>query len=155
MDEKSLSFLKSLVEEFNCKVILSSSWRDYLTVDLKPVCDTFTLIDGTEKESYGHYLIRKLAEIGITLAGKTGHNNEGDHWSRPTEIWNYIKNNFSEEDNWVILDDEIEMISDCHPDIKSYIVPHFAKSNFYGNGLDEEVYLKAVQILAGGNYGLH
>lgn len=66
-------------------VILSSDWKD-----MKPEEDDFC------------YLVSKLKEHGLTLAGKTT-----DHWNNRGEgILNYLEQH-SEIDDFVILDDNL------------------------------------------------
>lgn len=146
INQKSVDLLAKLVKQFDAKVILSSSWRNGFDDNMQPNYLTIKNGDGTEQESRCAKLLRMLNEADIVLCGKTGSVNEGIHWGRPTEIYNYVKEHLAPEDNYVILDDD-DVVGEAHPDLISELAPHFVHTSFVKRGFDEKAFEKAVIVL--------
>lgn len=149
IDTASVLQLSYLVKNFNARVVLSSSWRSGLNDDLSAKYKTKKLVDGTEIASRTQQLLTILETFGISLYGKTENIYEGDHWSRPTEILNYIDLNLTENDSYVIFDDDdVAMYSQDGKkgDFKE-LIKHFVQTDFYGHGLDSQAVYKATKIL--------
>lgn len=145
INKKCVSLLAKLVKKFNAKVILSSAWKAGFDDNMQPRLLTIKDEDGTEHETKSSKLFSMLKEAGVVLCGKTSSVNEGIHWSRPTEIYNYVKDYLTPEDNYVILDDE-DVVGEAHPDIISELAPHFVRTDFIKNGFDKEAFKRAEKI---------
>ena len=146
INEYAVELLSKLVKQFDAKVILSSSWRDGFDDNMQPTHPTIKMFDGTEEEGRCSKLLKMLTKYGIVLCGKTGSVNEGVHWGRPTEIYNYVKEHLTPEDNYVILDDD-DIVGEAHPDLISELAPHFVHTSFVKRGFDEKAFEKAVIVL--------
>jgi len=145
INQKSVDLLAKLVKQFNAKVILSSSWRSGFDDNMQPKLLTIKNDDGTEQESKCAKILYMLNEVGIVLCGKTGSVNEGIHWGRPTEIYNYVKEHLTPEDNYIILDDD-DVVGEAHPDLISELAPHFIRTSFIKKGFNEEAFKQAERI---------
>lgn len=139
IDEGRLKILSSLCQEFNCLIILSSSWRSTLKDDLSPKQDYVTYFDGTSEISRGKYMCDLFKQYNITLVGKTPC--YSTHETRGDEILYYVNKylNFP-QDKFIILDDEDDNISKYFPD-------NFIQTNFYAEGLTEKHINMAKSIL--------
>ena len=145
INKKCVNLLAKLVKKFNVKVVLSSAWKAGFDDNMQPRRLTITNIDGTKHETKSSKLFFMLKEAGIVLCGKTDSVNEGAHWSRPTEIYNYVKEHLTPEDNYVILDDD-DVVGEAHPDLISELAPHFVRTDFIKNGFDKDAFKRAERI---------
>lgn len=126
IDSGKVSLLKTIIDNTNAKIVLSSTWRE-LDCDIKEC-----------KEMY-QYLVDSLAEKGLQIYDKTylkGCN-------RPKEIKDWLsKNNAS---NFVSLDDDFNL--------KNYeeygIGNHLVSTSFWGKngGLQDSHVKEAIRIL--------
>ena len=126
IDESKLKLLSDFCNKYNCNVILSSSWRSTLNDNLLPLKDFITLFNGDKTLSRGKYMIDLFKTYNLPLLGKTTNYKT----FRGDQILDYVENNFSDNDHFVILDDEDDKIS-------YYFGDRFIKTDFYGEGLTE------------------
>ena len=152
VDPEAVKLLGKLCQEFDCKVILSSSWRRNLKDDLTPTDIVvkqrkWNKKHGLTPETNTDLLLRLLKENKINLIGKTDTDILlVDHlkWDRIGQIYRYIEKNLSDEDNFIILDDE-DVIGEG-PNRYDYLKKNFIQTDFNKKGFDEVAYEKAVQI---------
>lgn len=143
VDPECLDLLEKLVKEFDCKIVLSSAWRLGLDENLQPKFKTVKRFDGSEEPSRCARLLTLFEQRGIKICGKTESIYDGERWSRPIEIYCYVKNNLSPNDNYVILDDEKVQAQKGEPQV---INSHFVQTDFYYKGFDEKSYIAAAKI---------
>lgn len=152
VDPDAVKLLGKLCQEFDCKVVLSSSWRRNLKDDLTP---TDTVIQqrkwyeehGLTPETNTDLLLRLLKENKINLVGKTDIDILlVDHlkWDRVGQIYRYIEKNLTDKDKFIILDDE-DVIGEG-PNRYFYLKKNFIQTDFNDKGFDQQAYKKAVQI---------
>lgn len=119
-DPEVMKNLKEVVDTFNAKIILSSTWR----------LDLAEIVEDTKDLSCRN-LINRLAEIGLKIYGKTPVFGE-----RGKEILKYIEmyakaNNIDEKDiAYIVLDDDSF-------DIESYINPALFIKTDHTTGFDD------------------
>jgi len=136
IDDNSLNLLAKLTKKYNCRIVLSSSWRRGFNKDLTP----------KYKEGGAQSLLDAFKKVNILLYDITRTDiYEKAHWERPIEINCYIKEHFNQNDNYVILDDD-DIIREAIPELRAELKKHFVKTNFYTNGFDEAAYKKAETI---------
>lgn len=136
INEDSVELLCKLAKQFNARLIISSSWKNGLNEKLKPI----------RKLGNCSKLLKLLKKYGCKIYAKTETVNEGDHWSRPTEIYNYVHRNLEIGDKFVILDDD-DILGAAHPDVLPTLQKHFVRTSFYGDGFDLLAYKKPHRIL--------
>lgn len=145
IDPQKVKLLSKLAKQYNCRVVLSSSWRHHFDKDMKPKSETFTHFDGTTTDSPGMALQKAFNAEGIVFFGKTPTAERSTvynwMWERPDEIEKYIKEHLTSEDKYVIFDDEDSGLSDRFG-------KNFIKTNFYKEGLTEDHILIAEKIFS-------
>lgn len=145
-DRGSLTLLSQLCELFNCKVVLSSSWRRGLNDDLTPKHLTTKYFDGSEEESQTARMIRLFKEYNIPLVGKTDTEHHADgKWDRAGQILRYVNKYLQPEDKWVIFDDD-DVIGEAPIKHQERLEKHFIQTNFYLSGLSHKEIIKAIKI---------
>jgi len=144
IDPENIELLAKLAHEFNCHIILSSSWKNGFKENLEPKYKTIQLFDKTEIPSRCQRLLNSFKEYNLKLEGLTPNvvTPQDITWSRPFEIQKYIRTNLKENDNFVILDDDDDI---CNSMLKMF-PNHFIQTNFE-TGFNLEHYDKAVKIL--------
>lgn len=130
LDLKAIDILSQIYHKFNCKIVLSSTWRE-----LKDISDESAqkmwkhLIDTLEKYGMGIY------DITPTIKN-----------NRPLEIATWLQNNSCS--NYVILDDDFPLL-----EYKKYgLEKHVVKTIYFtykikNGGLQEKHKDKAFKIL--------
>lgn len=113
--------LNKICDETNAKIVLSTSWR------------------------FDKDIINLLRHVGITsdIIGKTkylveNHNETLTHVDRGYEIQDYIDNNTECVDNYIIIDDDCDMLS--------HQLPHHVQTSWY-DGLSETKMIEAINKL--------
>jgi len=130
IDESRLKLLSDFCNEYNCLVVLSSSWRSTLKDDLTPKQDYVKYYDGSIEISRGKYMCDLFKTYNIPLVGKTPI--YGQHENRAEEILDYINKHFTfPTDKFVIFDDEDDSFS-------KYFPYNTVLTDFYGEGLTEK-----------------
>jgi len=137
LDESRVKLLSELVKETDAKIILSSSWRIRFTESGN--------IRNTDSED-AKELVRLFKKYGISIYGKTKdyRNSHGDYFDigeRYTEIKEYIENNLTDDDNFVIFDDETFRGSLLN------FNEHFILTDWFVRGLDETNIKEAKNVL--------
>jgi len=99
LDPVSLNLVKRLCVEHNCRIVISSSWRNlYDKFSIKAILNAAC-------PNLGQYVIENNeAWKTVSLSGVTTE----DH-GRGKEIYWWIKEHSSEFNNFVILDDDADM----------------------------------------------
>lgn len=138
LDDECIKNLKKLTEQFECQIILSSSWRRGLNDDLTP-----RYSDGNCAA-----LIAKLNEFGMSLCGKTPTIDSDTewYWTRGTEIVQYLRANAKAGDNFVVLDDD-NVVKDATAIPRGILRKHFVHTDFMNGGFNEKALNKAIEIL--------
>ena len=109
ISEQKLFLFGTLCKEYNCKVVISSSWRygmDPNTLECRKGSDAYNLMEA-------------LKRVNVEVIGRTEETRSGD---RGFEINKYIKDHLSKDDKILILDDE-DVTTDymkilLHPELK-------------------------------------
>lgn len=117
-DPNNWKWIEKLVQETAAKIVISSSWRSY---SLESTIDDFV---NTAFEPMIKYI------IGVTPYSFERH--------RGTEIETFLNTTDLEIENYVIIDDDTDMLT--------YQLPHFVNV-CYINGMTENDYKKAKEIL--------
>ena len=127
IDPEKVELLLKIVEETDAKIVISSSWRSHN-------------IEATRKKLGDLPFMKYVVDVTPRF---TYRDSNGDSWSvaRGTEINHWMMNHENEVDNYVILDDENDMLISQ--------LPHFVQTDIY-TGLGEEHVQKAIEILNGG-----
>lgn len=101
IEDKYIIILKDIVDLFNAKIVLSSSWKDFWSKDL--FNDGINNWRGRSKKRYGRYLNIRLNKYGLKIYDKT---DTLPNWrDRGKEIINYLDKH-KEIKSFIILDDE-------------------------------------------------
>lgn len=125
IDPEKVKLLLELVEKTGAKIVISSSWRSH-NIE-------------TTKEKLGNL---SFMEHVIDVTPRfTVRDYDGDYWSVPRGMEINYWLNKHDVDNYVILDDERDMLIDQKK--------HFVHTDTY-KGLSEKDICKAVKILNGG-----
>jgi hypothetical protein len=129
LDPVSCRLVKRLCEEYNCRIVISSSWRK--------LYDQYALqgILGAACPSLGHYMYTDERWKTPTLNGVPY-----EQHGRGKEILQWINKYSSEFDNFVILDDD----SDMEP-----LMDNFVHTDAF-QGMRLRDFIKAAEILKGG-----
>jgi len=124
ISSENLERLVKIVEATDAKIVLTSSWKIYLNLDLTPHND------------FGEYLIMKLDSADLSIYAMT----DDDGSNRGEGISNFLIDNPCEA--FVILDDE------NFEDFKEYdLESHLVQTSFEDGGLQDEHVEKAIQKL--------
>lgn len=132
IDEDKLLRLKEIADATAAKVVLSSSWKNYWSLD--PKTRIF-------QSPYGNEIDNRLGPLGLRPIAKT-EDPDRDGIRRGAGIIKWVLDH--DVSDWVVLDDEI------FPDFyKQNILPHLVKTTFYDNdgGLQPEHVKRAIEIL--------
>ncbi len=100
VEDDKMMLLKEIAEILDADLILSSTWRDFWTEDL--ATDGVTSWKGNSLKRFGRYLNLRLADHGLSIAGKTGFIRSK---KRGEEILQWLDLH-PEVNRFVILDDE-------------------------------------------------
>lgn len=117
-DPDNWKWIEKLIQETDAKIVISSSWRSY---SLKSTIDDFV---NTAFEPMIKYI------IGVTPYSFERH--------RGREIETFLNTTDLEIENYVIIDDDTDMLT--------HQLPHFVNV-CYTNGMTENDYKKAKEIL--------
>lgn len=117
-DPNNWKWIEKLIQETDAKIVISSSWRSY---SLKSTIDDFV---NTAFEP----MIKHI--IGVTPYSFERH--------RGGEIETFLNTTDLEIENYVIIDDDTDMLT--------HQLPHFVNV-CYTNGMTENDYKKAKEIL--------
>ena len=115
---ESCKVLNRIIEETECKIVLSSSWR----------------LDGIDRMNilFKHFGLPRIYDITPSLCERFGslcRGKEIDDWlSKHPDVTKYV-----------IVDDDSDM-EECQ-------LPYFVKTDAYTNGLNEEIAEKIIKIL--------
>lgn len=115
---ESCKILNRIIDETECKIVLSSSWR----------------LDGIHRMNmlFKHFGLPQIHDITPSLCERFGslcRGKEIDKWlSEHPEVIKYV-----------IVDDDSDM--------EEHQLPYFVKTNPYGSGLDNEVANKIIELL--------
>jgi hypothetical protein len=128
LDPVSCRLVKRLCEEYNCRIVISSSWRK--------LYDQYALqgILGAACPSLGHYMYTDERWKTPTINGVPY-----EEHGRGKEILQWINKYSSEFDNFVILDDD----SDMEP-----LTDNFVHTDAF-QGMRLRDFIKAAEILKG------
>lgn len=102
--------LKYIIDSTGAKIVLSSTWRQGFEDDL-----SVSMFEGQlDRDSLR--LLAALSEFNITLYGKTPNwLPDAPSHKRGWEIQDYIDKNLKEDDRYVIIDDNDEMLGNQMP----------------------------------------
>ena len=127
IDPEKVELLLKIVEETGAKIVITSSWRSYN-------------IEETRKKLGDLSFMKYVIDVTPRLNYR---DSDGDYWSvaRGTEIHHWMMKHGDDVDNYVILDDEEDMLISQNS--------HFVLTDIY-TGLSEEHVQKAIEILNGG-----
>ena len=114
IEDKKVELLKTLVDKYDFKIILSSTWRM-----------SWEKEDKSKQDAFSNYLDKKLLKYGLTIYDKT----IDIRWNkRGSEIFDYLKD--KDVDFWVVLDDEIFI--DFYVEINNdYVCNHWINTGEY------------------------
>lgn len=110
INSKHIVILKEIIDKTKAIVILTSTWKECFAEDN---CNPYTVNDND-----GAYLIFKLAEYNVYIAGRT-IDPDNKIFQRGGGIRKYLKEH-PEITNYVILDDD--MFSDYTDELKDHLV---------------------------------
>lgn len=147
-----LDWFSRLCEEFDAKVILSSSWR-------KDFNDDFTLSErarkykeylinmGLSSECEAEHILNMFELYNIHLVGKTDESREREYgWDRVGQINRYIKKHLDKDDKYIIIDDEdIFGEAGILTEDEKELQKHFVRTN-HNIGFDEKAYARACRL---------
>lgn len=126
IDNERLYRLSEIVDKTGAEIVLTSTWKIYLNLDL------------SAHNSAGQYMLNKFAEHGLKLYAVT----DDEGMDRGEGIISFLIDNPC--DSFVILDDEI------FDDFRDYdLMDNIVQTDFYGDpgGLLDEHVEKAIEIL--------
>ena len=127
--EKCVRNLKSIVDQTNAYIVLTSDWKYGWSPDNER-CDP-----------EARYLNKKLNRHGLHIMTTT---REDERRHRGHGIKDWLERNPHVTD-WVVLDDEL--FEDFEP---LGILPHFIQTDFHADGLNESKAIHAIVHLNGG-----
>lgn len=148
LDPKCVYWLADLCKNCNAKIVLSSSWRSSIGDDLQVLPRIKELEEQQGYTGHTSLLLRTFKENNIELVGKTDNDrpeDENDFWDRAGQIYRYILHNITRGDQFIILDDE-DVPGLGAPKYKNVLQDRFLLTDFYGDGLNEEIVKKAKKL---------
>ena len=90
IEERALKILAKIYKDSDCRIVLSSSWRELDKTDNKPAHSMYL------------YLLDCLKRYDMEIIDKTPY----IHYDRPKEIAEWLKSHKKEFKNFIILDDD-------------------------------------------------
>lgn len=106
LEKDKLLILKTIVNETHARIVLISSWKEYLTKDCK------------SKNFMGSYLLKSFQDVQLSIFDRT----ISDGLSRSKGILQWLKNH--EVSSYIILDDNIYDYSNSLLDHLIFIEHH-------------------------------
>ena len=100
VDYDKLDLLKEIVDYLDAKIVLTSTWREFWTPDLKS--DGINNWCGSSPFRFGRYFNIKFAEHDLEIMDKTP---DIAWWKRAAEVQQWLDKH-PEVDRFIILDDE-------------------------------------------------
>lgn len=141
LDPKNISVLKKICEDFDCKVVLSSSWRrDFNS-------DTSIRVSSDDNVEWAKLILKTFKDANINFVGITDFSNDRYlGWDRIGQIRRYIEKHLDKKDKYIIIDDEdifggAGWLSNKEKQMHS----HFIRTRT-ACGLTEDAYDKACKI---------
>lgn len=129
LDELKIQRLKKIVDETDCKLVISSTWRK----DIKMINGKAHALERDAAE-----LIEYLAKYDLYIFDRTGSNSDNN---RGKEIKEWIVNSQYDIESFCIVDDDTF-------DIKSeFSLDKIVKTYFHGDGLDDNTVKEIIYIL--------
>lgn len=140
IDENTVKLLGEFCQKHDCKIILSAGCRSGFTDEMAPKNEKIRLYDGHEIDSRSQQLSKLFYKYNINMVGKTSlykYNTRGE------EVLAYIKKHLTDTDNFIVLDDEDDNMTES-------VGKHFVQTKFYnGKGLDQDAINKMEKIIRG------
>lgn len=134
LSDEKLEMVASLCKEFDCKIVLSTSWRGGMNED------TLECRQGSAAE----IISKALKSKGCEIVGRTRELNNG----RGADIAEYISRKLTSADNFLILDDEDVTICPWNDIRHEELADHFLRTKA-SNGMTYEDYRKVQAFFAG------
>lgn len=100
VDDDKLGRLKTITDEMDADIVLSSTWREFWAPELKN--DGVNNWLGTSKKRYGRYLNLRFADAGLEIIDKT---DDIAWFRRGEEIIKYLDTH-EDIESFLVLDDE-------------------------------------------------
>lgn len=132
-----LNNLKELINKTNAKIILSSSWRNFLHKENNKYVPN-------KEGGYGDKLIKAFDELNLEIHDTTelGYSTK----KRGFQIKEWLDNYADKEYKYIILDDDDDMLTE---QFEYFIKTKFNGKSIKDEGLNENILNKAILLLEG------